>query len=324
MLQQTQVATVVPYYERFLAAFPSIESLAAADEHEVLRLWEGLGYYRRARGLHQAARELVERHGGVFPRALEEVARLPGIGRYTAGAIASIAYGTRAPILEANTVRLLSRLVALEADPASSAGNKTLWRTAEEILPRQDCGDFNQAMMELGSLICTPKRPACEECCLAELCSARRAGRQHEIPWQRPRVASEAVREASIVVWRGDKVFLRKPEHPERWAGLWDFPRFPLAAEGASTTRREVAQKFRRLTGISVAGLRQFTTLKHGVTRFRITLDCYVARTSDGRASRPRGECQWIEPAALDRLALSVTGRKLAKLLQNAESRPDA
>ncbi len=140
MLQQTQVATVVPYFERFVAAFPDVAALAAADEHEVLRLWEGLGYYRRARQMHAAARLIVERHGGRFPRELVAVRQLPGVGRYTAGAIVSIAFATRAPILEANTVRLLSRLIAFRGDVASAAGRERLWQVAEAIVPARDAG----------------------------------------------------------------------------------------------------------------------------------------------------------------------------------------
>ena len=159
MLQQTQVATVIPYFERFLAAFPTIRALAAADERDVLRHWEGLGYYRRARQMHLAARVLVAQHAASFPRELDTVRTLPGIGRYTAGAIASIAFDLRAPILEANTVRLLSRLVAFDGDPASTAGQHALWSLADALLPARGCGEFNQALMELGSLVCAPPGP---------------------------------------------------------------------------------------------------------------------------------------------------------------------
>src|SRR5687768_8168178 len=154
MLQQTQVATVIAYFERFLHRFPDVGSLAAADEQQVLRLWEGLGYYRRARQLHAAARKIVAEHGGQFPRSYEAVRGLPGIGRYTAGAILSIGLDQRLPILEANTIRVLSRLIALRDDPRTTRSQAPLWQVAEEILPAADCGAFNQALMELGSEIC--------------------------------------------------------------------------------------------------------------------------------------------------------------------------
>ena len=182
MLQQTQVATVRGYFERFMAAFPTIHSLARADEHDVLRLWEGLGYYRRARQMHQAARTIVAEHGGRFPRDAEAVRRLPGIGRYTAGAILSIAFDAREPILEANTIRLLARLLAYSGDPRSAAGSKRLWQMAEALLPRRNAGRFNQALMELGSEVCLPKSPKCDACPVAALCPTRAAGLQDRIP----------------------------------------------------------------------------------------------------------------------------------------------
>ncbi len=160
MLQQTQVETVKPYFERFMKALPTIKTLARAEEHEVLRLWEGLGYYRRARQLHRAAQLIVAEHGGRFPRDPMVVRRLPGIGRYTAGAILSIAFDAREPILEANTLRLLSRLLAYAGDPRSGEGQRLLWAAAETFLPRRQVGRFNQALMELGSAICTPRGAA--------------------------------------------------------------------------------------------------------------------------------------------------------------------
>ncbi|MGI9427831.1 MAG: A/G-specific adenine glycosylase, partial [Bythopirellula sp.] len=174
MLQQTQVETVKPYFQRFMKAFPTVRKLALADEQHVLRLWEGLGYYRRARGLHAAARKIVSEHRGRFPRDVETLQTLPGIGRYTAGAIVSIAYDQRAPILEANTIRLLARLIGYRDDPTKTAGQKLLWQTAEEVLPRKDIARFNQALMELGSLVCKPANPICPECPLESLCIAHR------------------------------------------------------------------------------------------------------------------------------------------------------
>src|SRR5262245_7752921 len=164
MLHQTLVATVVPYFERFLARFPTLADLAAADEQDVLRLWEGLGYYRRARHLLQAARLLHDRHGGICPADPEAWEGLPGLGEYTRNAILSQAFDLRLPILEANSARVLSRLVGQEDDPRKGPARKALWQVAEALLPRDQVGDFNQALMELGALVCTPERPACAEC----------------------------------------------------------------------------------------------------------------------------------------------------------------
>ncbi len=296
MLQQTQVATVVPYFARFMAAFPTIGALAEADEREVLRQWEGLGYYRRARQLHRAARVLVEEHAGVFPRSVEIVGRLPGIGRYTAGAIVSIAFDLAAPILEANTVRLFSRLIAFRGDPASTAGRQLLWRTAEAVLPKRRCREFNQALMELGSLVCSPRAPQCARCPVHELCGALALDAQEQIPLRAPKVRIEAVREAAVVVWRKNKLLLRRRPAGERWAGLWDFLRFPLAARRGAALEQELLEKAREQSGLAIDSPRRIATFKHGVTRFRITLDCYTAQYGGRMPKLAADAWQWVRP----------------------------
>jgi A/G-specific adenine glycosylase len=315
MLQQTQVATVVPYFTRFLAAFPTIRALAEADERDVLRQWEGLGYYRRARQLHRASRIVVEQFGGQLPRDLESVRQLPGIGRYTAGAIVSIAFDAPAPILEANTVRLFSRLVGFRDDPSSSAAQAFLWQLAEAMVPRRGCGAFNQALMELGSLLCTPKAPRCHECPVSELCAAFRSGDQDRIPKPRASPRTEAVSEAAVVVRRGAKVLLRRCAADERWGGLWDFLRFPLAARRGSKLERELVEKIERHSGLVVEPPSRIATLKHGVTRFRITLDCYLAESADARCKLAVGTWKWVRVQDLEQFPLSVTGRKLGRLI---------
>jgi A/G-specific adenine glycosylase len=313
MLQQTQVATVRDYFQRFVLAFPDVASLAAADEQQVLRLWEGLGYYRRARQLHAAARRIVSQHRGQFPRTVTELRALPGIGRYTAGAIASIAFDARAPILEANSIRLLSRLIAYGDDSLATAGQKILWRTAEEILPRKRVAQFNQALMELGSLVCTPSEPQCRECPLTSLCNAFADGLQHEIPLARPRQRYTELREAAVVIRRSGRVLMRQCGPGERWAGLWDFPRFAIDCEGPLFAPEEIVTKLRHQTGVTCAMPKLLSTLRHGVTRFRIKLDCYGARHSSGRPRSP--DVRWVQIAELPTLPLSTTGRKIAELV---------
>ena len=322
MLQQTQVATVKPYFERFLHRLPTIEALAQADEHEVLRLWEGLGYYRRARQLHRAAQIIVAEHGGQFPRDPAAVRRLPGIGRYTAGAVLSFAFDARQPILEVNTLRVLCRLLAYRGDPHGGEGQRLLWAAAEIVLPRRGAGRLNQALMELGSELCTPRTPRCIECPVAVLCRANREGRQQEIPPPKRKPAAEAVREAAIVVrHRGRVLLLRWPEG-RRWAGLWDFPRFPLTDASPREIGRELAENVRALTGVMVRPGRHITTLTHGVTRFRITLDCYEAEyVSGGKKAAAPLETRWLRPAELGDYPLSSTGRKLANLVQQNSHR---
>lgn len=314
MLQQTQVATVEPYFERFLAAMPTVHDLAAADEQDVLRLWEGLGYYRRARQLHLAAKVIAQEHGGVFPTEPDAVRALPGIGRYTAGAILSIAFDARQPILEANTIRLFSRLLAFEGDPAKAAGQQILWQAAEEVLPQRETGTFNQALMDLGSRVCTPRNPDCQHCPVAMLCAARAQGLQEKIPGRVKRLKFEDALEAAVVIEHRGQVLLRRCSEGERWAGLWDFPRFAIEASEEQPRAAQLVRKVQELTGVVIEPLDQLTTLRHGVTRFRITLECHRARYISG-PQKPAAELQWVKPSELAHYPLSTTGRKLSRLL---------
>jgi A/G-specific adenine glycosylase len=310
MLQQTQVATVRDYFERFVAALPDVHALAAADERQVMRLWEGLGYYRRARQLHAAAKTIVVDHGGRFPRDAESLETLPGIGRYTAGAIASIAFDQRAPILEANTIRLLSRLIAYRDDPLKANGQRALWQTAAAILPQKNVARFNQALMELGSLVCTPTEPKCAECPLSGVCAAYVCGLQQEIPRAKAKQAYTDLREAAVVIRRNGRVLMRRCGDGERWAGLWDFPRFAVDAEGPLFAQDELVTKVRAQVGVTCEPGPLLKTIKHGVTRYRITLDCYRADYIGGRAQ----DARWTKKTELSDLPLSATGRKVALL----------
>ena len=313
MLQQTQVATVVPYFQRFVERFPNITSLAAADEEDVLRLWEGLGYYRRARNLHRAAQQVVQQHHAQFPADFDTLLSLPGIGRYTAGAILSIALDQRLPILEANTTRVLSRLLAFHGDPSQRVGQHLLWAFSESLLPRKRVGEFNQSLMELGSEICIPRKPNCERCPVRMLCAAHRQGEQLSIPISRRRTQTEHVVEAAVVIRRGSRVLLRRHEDRERWAGLWDFPRFPFDPDATNNGHQQLVDKSRELTGFEIEPVRQLTTIQHGVTRFQITLQCHLAQCVSGRKRGPH--LSWRMPHELEYLPLSVTARKIGRLV---------
>lgn len=330
MLQQTQVATVGPYFDRFLEAFPTIGDLASADRQQVMRRWEGLGYYRRAAQMHEAARRVVDEHGGCFPRDFPSVRRLPGIGRYTAGAILSIAFDARLPILEANTVRLFSRLLAYRGDPTSAGGQKLLWALAEALLPVRDVGRFNQALMELGSQQCTPRGPRCEECPVAALCGAVRQGLAAEIPPPKVKPAITQLHEAAIIVRRDGRVLLLRRPEGVRWAGLWDFPRFSLDGGDPAVHRRELQEALRTSTGLLARVGPHLATLRHSVTRYRITLDCYQATLLSPRPAPPAPEdgtdgaeavMRWVRPAEMEEYPLSTTGRKLARLVQPRDAR---
>src|SRR5438874_4557416 len=220
MLQQTTVAAVVPFFERFLAAFPNVTALAAADEQDVLRLWEGLGYYRRARHLHRAARILVAEHGGQMPDDSEVWAALPGVGRYIHGAVLSQAFDRRLPIVEANSQRVLCRLFGHTGDPKSGPTKKWLWETAKRLLPIRRVGDFNQALMELGALVCTPTEPQCGKCPLGGSCAAKRAGIQESIPVRSKPPAVTEVYETATIVRRVGKVLLVRRPANGRWSNM--------------------------------------------------------------------------------------------------------
>ncbi|MEN6459449.1 MAG: A/G-specific adenine glycosylase [Thermoguttaceae bacterium] len=316
MLQQTQVETVIGYFDRFLQALPTVEALAQADEQDVLRLWEGLGYYRRARQLHRAAKVLVAEHGGRFPCDPSVVRDLPGIGRYTAGAVLSIAFDARQPILEANTLRLWSRLLGFDGDPQSGEGQRLLWAAAEAVLPRRGAGRLNQALMDLGSQVCASRTPRCDSCPAASCCRANQEGRQADIPRPKAKPPVEAVREAAVVVLRGDRVLLIRWPEGRRWAGLWDFPRFTMTAATPAAVRRELVENVRAMTGMSVVPGQRIHALTHTVTRFRIRLECYRAEPiSRDRTVTPTVEMRWVRPTALNGYPLSSTGRILSGLI---------
>lgn len=225
MLQQTQVATVIAYFERFVAEFPTINHLAGAGEQDVLRLWQGLGYYRRARNLHAAAKEIVLRQGGNVPRELDALNALPGIGRYTAGAVASIAFGIAAPIVDGNVARVLSRWFAIDRPTDDKLVRDDLWRLAGELVPEgADAGDFNQAMMELGATVCTPRLPKCLTCPVSGLCKAKELGIAECLPAKRGRrKPTEVVYHVVAIECGGHYLYVQRPA-TGLWAGMWQFP----------------------------------------------------------------------------------------------------
>jgi A/G-specific adenine glycosylase len=314
MLQQTTVAAVVPYFERFLNAFPTLRDLAAAPEQDVLRLWEGLGYYRRARDLHRAARQLASSHGATIPDDPDVLRELPGLGRYTLGAVLSQAFDRRLPVLEANSLRVLCRLFGRADDPRRGPAQRWLWQVAEDLLPARQVGDFNQAIMELGALVCTPTAPRCGECPLAADCVARRLGKQDDIPARAPPPAITEVREAAVVVRRGaDVLLVQRPESADRWASMWEFPHGPL---GDGESHEEAALRLAREAGLEVAPGLELLTLRHGVTRFRITMTCFEAERVSGEfRSEFYSQGQWVAPQRLAEYPVSAPQRRLAKAL---------
>jgi A/G-specific adenine glycosylase len=323
MLVQTTVSAVVPYYEKFLLRFPDVQALARADEDDVLKAWEGLGYYRRARQLHAAARKIVEDHRGEIPRDPSALRSLPGVGRYVAGAVLSFAFDQPAPIVEANSQRVLARLLACRGDLRNSATGGRLWKAAERLVPDYGAGKFNQALMDLGALVCTVRSPACLICPLAARCAARQQGIQESVPLVTPRPAPLAVAEACAVVIRGDSLLLVRRRDGGLWARFWEFPTINLA--GADPAGRafgdpvDLAEGVRRLTGIRVEPGPKLKTLIYAVTKHRVTLDVYLARTLAGTLKPGPGldQARWVSHAELASLPLGSAARRLAVWLSH-------
>jgi A/G-specific adenine glycosylase len=314
MLQQTTVVAVVPYYERFLARFPTLRDLAAAREDEVLKLWEGLGYYSRARNMRRAAQAIVGEYGGRFPDDLAALRSLPGIGRYTAGAIVSFAFDRPAAIVEANTARLYARLLGFAGDPKSADGQRLLWEFAEALANCREPGRINQALMELGATLCTPAAPDCPACPVSGWCRAFAEGTQAGIPRPTPRPEVTQVVEAAVAVRKNGNVLLRRWQAGEWWAGLWDFPRVRLDAGNGSDAAPLLADRVADELGLRIEVGERLGGFTHSVTRYRIRLECFAAEFRGGRIKRG-AELEWVRPRDLGDYALSKPGRRMADLL---------
>lgn len=322
MLQQTQVATVVDYFQRFVKQFPTVADLAQARESKVLSLWEGLGYYRRARNMHRAAKQICADHHGEFPLTYDEVIALPGIGRYSAGAILSIAGSQPYPILEGNTYRLHARLLGLRRNPREKDSEQLLWKFAEKVLPsprsKQDPGDLNQALMEIGSEICKPRTPACNACPLRKLCCAHQLGLQVELPLPSIKPKYEAKHQALIVLEdRQGQMLIRKRRPDEWWSGLWDFLRVDVTQSDPPAIARQLRTEIKNLTGSKInSTFIPKQTIQHGVTRYRITLDCYHLKI-DSKLS-PANSYELRSKQAISRLPLNVTARDFFNLISSS------
>jgi A/G-specific adenine glycosylase len=316
MLQQTTTKTVESYFSRFIERFPTVQALAASGLDEVNHYWEGLGYYRRAAQMHKAAQVITEQFGGVFPRTYKEVLNLPGIGRYTAGAVLSLAFGERLPILEANTIRLYSRLTALQEETATAAAQKKLWEFAETILPKKNSGQFNLALMDIGNAVCTPREPHCRDCPAASFCEAAALGLQDVIPVLPPKEEKHDRTEVALLVRKRGKILMIRYPQGKRWAGLWDFPRAEAAAEiPLELVRDSVLQKrLTELTGRTLEIGNVLTTMKHSVTKYRITLFFCEGNDLGKSASETSETCevQWKSAKEIETLPLHSTARKLA------------
>jgi len=305
MLQQTQVATVIPYYERFLTRFPEVAALAAAPLDEVLHFWTGLGYYARARNLHRAAAEVMAKHGGELPADFEALAALPGIGRSTAGAILALACGERHPILDGNVKRVLARVFGIAGWPGSPAVARRLWSLAESCTPAHEVAAYTQAIMDLGATVCTPRRPRCEDCPLAASCVARAETRQHELPERKPQVARRRVRSTVmlVAVSAAGEVLLEKRPAQGLWGGLYVLPMF----DDATTAAAFLATRL----GADAAHARGRAALRHSFTHFDLDITPLCVAVAPSGLALEGDRYLWYNSRAPQAVGLAAPVEKL-------------
>ena len=315
MLQQTQVETVIPYFQRFMERFPDLPSLAHADESDVLQVWEGLGYYSRARNLHNAARTILDDHAGQIPADVAALKSLPGIGAYTAGAIASIAFGAHEPALDANIRRVTIRLMDLH-EPPDGETDRRLWEFAREVLPDTRVGDYNQALMDLGSAVCTPVTPHCQLCPLKGECLAFQRGTQNELPLRKPKAKVPHKLVVAAVITRGDEVLLARRPADGMLGNLWEYPGGSVP-EGTSDLPGALLVLLEARFGISAEVKTLLGTFKHAYTHFRITLHALSCELADANRSLLPPGFAWVEISSLSTYPMGKVARQISRRLEN-------
>ncbi len=320
MLQQTQVLTVIPFYYRFMDAFPSVGGLASAKLQDVLKIWEGLGYYARARNLHKAAQIIMEKYSGGFPDNLDDVLKLPGIGRYTAGAILSIAFDKPIPILDGNAARVLSRVLLFEEPINTHGAKEKLWQAAKSLLPADNPGEFNQALMELGALVCTPQNPSCEACPLQEICLAKAAHREREIPIRNKTKQIPHVHVSAGVIWKDGEILITLRPTDKMLGGLWEFPggKCKMGESFEACALREISEEL----GIEVEVTEHFMDVKHAYSHFKMTLHMFHCRYISGKPVLNGVDAfQWVTPEGLLKLPFpAADGKVIREILRQSPS----
>jgi A/G-specific adenine glycosylase len=328
MLQQTRVETVIPYYERWMARFPTVEALAEADLGEVLKTWEGLGYYARCRNLHRAARQVVQQHDGRLPDDAGRLRALPGIGPYTVGAILSLAFGQDAAVLDGNVRRVLCRLFAIEDDPRDADTRRLLWELAASLLPKGRAGQFNEGLMDLGAMVCTPRKPRCADCPLVQVCRAYALDDPEGYPPRVRRAPTPHYDVAAGVIWRGDpqaaegRMLIAQRPLDGLLGGLWEFP--GGKQEAGETLPECLRRELREEMDIQVEVGRRLTTVRHAFTHFRITVhafECCYLSAEDPKSIGVR-DWRWVRPAELDDYAFPVVDRKIIAVLRDPDRPP--
>ncbi|BCJ87011.1 A/G-specific adenine glycosylase [Effusibacillus dendaii] len=312
MLQQTRVESVIPYWNRFMERFPTVESLAVAPEEEVLKMWEGLGYYSRARNLQAAVREVNEKYGGRVPDSLPDMCSLPGVGPYTSGAVLSIAYNVSVPAVDGNVFRVLSRIFLIEDDVSKPAARKKFEGIAEFLIPPGEASDFNQALMEFGARICIPKHPRCETCPVQSLCRGYREGVQDRLPVKGKKKPPRPLDIATAIVWQRDRVLITRRPPEGLLAGMWEFPSCDV-----SDGNRHEAELTRFFQGKWDVGLQvksHFANLQHTFSHLHWNVQAYTCE-AEAEKIPETDSVKWVTTRELTQFAMPVVHQKLAKSL---------
>ena len=318
MLQQTRVETVIPYFLKWMRQFPDIPSLARAPEQEVLRAWEGLGYYSRARNLRKAARVVLEKFDGSLPQEHTQLLGLPGIGAYTAAAIASIAFGQDQAVLDGNVKRVLARVQNFAKPVNTPAAEKELRVRAAALLPTGQAGIFNQAMMDLGATICLPRNPLCTGCPVANLCQARQHNLQSHLPVITEKAPIPHYIVTAAVISRGDTVLLAKRPSDGLLGGLWEYPGGKV--EGDETHEQALQRELQEELGVSIRVGEHVGDYRHAYTHFRVTLHAYHARIESGTpAALEASEIRWVGLSDLEQYPMGKIDRRISLDLQQME-----
>ena len=316
MLQQTQVTTVIPYFNRFIARFPDVAALASASDDEVMQHWSGLGYYSRARNLLKAARVVMDRHRGKFPTAFVDLVELPGIGESTAGAIAAFSSGEIRPILDGNVKRVLARCFAIPGYPGTTETARALWEVAGSLMPKSDVEAYTQGMMDLGSTLCLRSRPLCAACPVADVCVARKEGRVAEFPGRKPRKEVPRRSTAMLILRRGSKVFLEKRPPTGIWGGLWCLPETPHAGDIAPGTLARFGVRVKRADAL--------VPFEHQFTHFHLTITPLLCDVAELKQSAREREGAWLPLDEALAVGLPAPVKRILESIARDESRDRA
>ena len=311
MLQQTRVDTVIPYFQRWMERYPTVSTLAASPEQEVLQLWEGLGYYSRARNLRRAAGIVMEQYQGRLPDSVELLRKLPGVGRYTAGAIASIAFGKDEAALDGNIRRVLSRLFDVSLPARSKEGETLLWSLAKENLPLGKAGEYNQALMDLGAMVCLPRNPLCEQCPLRSLCKAYQSGNQAERPVKVARGPVPHYIVTAAVIWENKRVLITQRPEKGLLGGLWEFPggKLEQGENLSEALRREILEEL----GVEIVVGASMGVYHHAYTHFKVTLHAFRCEKTTGVLQRLAvRDFRWVQPCELETFPMGKIDRQIA------------